>query len=109
MSQAVVSRNGRSRYLISHMSSFVEMYVYEDILYLRCFGSGEREKGHGTEVLNMCRRIARKLNKPLALTAAPYAYKGVKPYDIERLKSYYEKRGFKVLRDYGRTCDMRYN
>lgn len=109
MSQAVVSRDGRNRYLISYMSSFVTMCVYEDILYLQCFGSGEREKGHGTEVLNMCRRIARRLNKPLALTAAPYPYQGVKPYDIERLKSYYEKRGFKVLVDYGRTCDMRYN
>ncbi|QIG69832.1 hypothetical protein F67_I3_11_006 [Rhizobium phage RHph_I3_11] len=111
MSLATITKGqfGNFRYKVEYKSSYVQMDVYKDGVYLSCFGSDEREKGHGTEVLNLCRRIARKLRKPLRLTAAPYHLNGVKPYDIERLKSYYQKRGFSIVTDGGSVCSMEYN
>jgi len=109
MSLAIVTKNSSHHYMVSYKSSRVVMHSYEDELYLSCFGSGEREQGHGTEVLNLCRRIARRLKRPLRLTAAPYTYMGIKPYDIDRLKAYYQKRGFSVTEDLGRCCLMEYN
>jgi len=95
MTKATYDRYYRHYIVISFKSSSVHFSIYDDRCFLSCFGSGEREQGHGTEVLNACRRLARRLSKPLHLTANPYRFNGEEPYSLERLIAYYEKRGFK--------------
>lgn len=109
MTLANFINNGSRCVRVVYKSSFVSFHIYKDMCYLYSFGSYEREQGHGTEVLNACRRMARKLGKKLVLTASPFPLKGQEPYSLDRLVAYYEKRGFKPTNK--RTayiCEMEY-
>jgi len=58
--------------------------------------SNDRYKGEATKVLTVCKRICRRLNKPLTLTAAPF---DDMPMDTKRLVGWYSKRGFVPLKE----------
>lgn len=71
-----------------------ELISLRDELFLHCFYTNEAEqrKGYGTQLLSLCKRISRRLNKPLRLTANPFYNR---PYQLDALLGYYSKRGFK--------------
>jgi len=85
-----------------------KLYVFTNGLYLVSFYTlhNEQRKGYGTQLLSVCKRISRRLNKPLRLTAGPFYNR---PYDFPTLLNYYYQRGFRNVGTDSRDLEYRGN